>query len=127
MKRFVFRLVTGVATTATLMALPCMAQSTDQGFIMKAMESNYAEVRLGCLAESKAQDPQVKDFAQMMVDDHSQALQHMHSMMEASTTGTANDTTADENADNRDRCQEIASNPGTTNNQMWGQMQLSSK
>jgi putative membrane protein len=132
MKRFVFQLATVVATTG-LMTLPGMSQSANQGFIAKAMESNYAEVRLGCLAESKAENPQVKDFAQMMVEDHSQALQRMHSMMDASTSDATSNINADtndndNNNDNqRDLCQSIASNPGTEGNQMWGQMQLNSK
>ena len=123
MKRFVFQLATVVATIG-LLTLPGMAQSADHGFITKAMESNYAQVRLGCLAESKADNPQVKDFARMMVEDHGQALQRMHSMMEASTSDTNDDTKADINGNDTDLCQSMASNPGTEGNQMG--MQLSS-
>jgi putative membrane protein len=125
MKRFVFQLAMVMATTG-LMTLPSMAQSANQGFIAKAMESNFAEVKLGCLAQSKAENPQVKDFAKMMVEDHSQALQRMHSMMEASTSDTTGTTNSDSNANETDPCQSIASNPGADGNQMWGQMQLSS-
>src|SRR4051794_8931945 len=100
MNRFVFRLAT-VAVAAGVMTLPGMAQTSDNGFITKAMESSYAEVRLGCLAQSKAQDPQVKDFATMMIDDHSQALQRLHSMNGA-VADTTNTTTTPDVTNDRD-------------------------
>jgi putative membrane protein len=46
---------------------------SDRNFITKAAEGGMAEVELGKLATQKAQDPQVKQFGQRMVDDHSKA------------------------------------------------------
>lgn len=44
----------------------------DQAFVSKAMEGGMAEVELGKLAADKSQSQDVKQFAQKMVNDHSQ-------------------------------------------------------
>lgn len=44
----------------------------DQAFVSKAMEGGIAEVELGKLAADKSQSQDVKQFAQRMVNDHSQ-------------------------------------------------------
>jgi putative membrane protein len=46
---------------------------SDKKFIEKAAEGGMAEVQLGQMAAQKASDPQVKQFAQRMVEDHSKA------------------------------------------------------
>ncbi len=45
----------------------------DRKFFEKAAEGGMAEVKLGKLAIDKAQNPQVKQFGQRMVDDHGRA------------------------------------------------------
>ena len=53
-------------------------QSNDlQQFVEKATVANMAEIQLGQLAVKQAQDPQVKQFAQMMVDEHTKALEQL--------------------------------------------------
>ena len=47
--------------------------SADQQFVTKAAQGGMAEVELGQLAAQKAQNPQVKQFGQKMVDDHTKA------------------------------------------------------
>lgn len=47
--------------------------SSDRGFMKKAAEGGMAEVELGQLAVQRASDPQVKQFAQRMVNDHGKA------------------------------------------------------
>jgi putative membrane protein len=44
----------------------------DQAFVTKAMEGGMAEIELGKLAADKSQSQDVKQFAQKMVNDHSQ-------------------------------------------------------
>src|ERR1700760_1626084 len=44
----------------------------DQAFVTKALEGGMAEVELGKLAADKSQSEDVKQFAQKMVNDHSQ-------------------------------------------------------
>ena len=45
----------------------------DAEFAVEAADAGMLEVQLGTLALTKAQSPQVKQFAQMMVDDHTKA------------------------------------------------------
>jgi len=47
--------------------------SSDRNFIMKAAQGGMAEVELGQLAAQRASDPQVKQFAERMVADHTKA------------------------------------------------------
>jgi putative membrane protein len=42
----------------------------DSAYIRQAVRGNYLEVALGRMAESRAEDPSVKDFAERMVSDH---------------------------------------------------------
>jgi putative membrane protein len=55
---------TNTASTASLTA-------ADREFMTKAAQGGLAEVELGRLAAQKAQSPDVKQFGQRMVDDHS--------------------------------------------------------
>ena len=48
-------------------------QADLQKFVEKAAISNMAEIQLGQLAQQKAQNPEVKQFAQTMVDEHTKA------------------------------------------------------
>jgi putative membrane protein len=46
---------------------------TDKAFVLEAAHGGVAEVELGRLAAEKASNPEVKQFGQRMVDDHSKA------------------------------------------------------
>jgi putative membrane protein len=50
---------------------------TDETFVRNAAEGSMAEVKLGQLAEEKAQAPEVKNFAKRMVEDHGKALEEI--------------------------------------------------
>src|SRR6185437_1039946 len=52
----------------------------DRTFATKAAEGGQAEVALGRLAAEKAGSPQVRQFGQQMVTDHSQANQELQSI-----------------------------------------------
>jgi putative membrane protein len=64
------------ATMGTPGAGPATAPTAqnfgDQAFVTKAMEGGMAEVELGKLAADKSQSQDIKQFAQKMVNDHSQ-------------------------------------------------------
>ena len=54
--------------------------STDQDFVTKAAQGNSAEVELGKIVAAKSKDPNVKQFAQMMVKDHTAALNELQEL-----------------------------------------------
>jgi putative membrane protein len=75
----------GLATLLALAALsPALAASepTSQQFVTNAVESNLAEaeVEVSQLALSKTQNPQVRTFAQQMIDDHTKANSELQAL-----------------------------------------------
>jgi predicted outer membrane protein len=71
-----------LAVVVASVLLPLYAHHGNQ-FLSKAMEMNTAEVQMGELALKKSQNAQVKDFAQMMVRDHNQALDRLREIRDA--------------------------------------------
>ena len=65
------------AAAALLAAGPSYAQSADAKYLKQLAQDNIAEIELGKLAQQKAQDSQVKDFGQKMVDDHTKLLEDL--------------------------------------------------
>jgi len=53
------------------------AYANTKDFVQKAAGANAAEVQLGELATQRAESPEVKQFAQMMVTDHTKAQQEL--------------------------------------------------
>ncbi len=58
---------------AALLAGPAAAASMAPPFAREAARGGTTEVELGRMAADRASDPQVRDFAQRMVDDHTRA------------------------------------------------------
>lgn len=54
--------------------------SRDAKFIREAAEGNMKEIQLGQIGVQKAQNDQVKQFAQKLVDDHTQANQQLQQL-----------------------------------------------
>jgi putative membrane protein len=59
-------------------------------FLNQAMEMNTAEVQLGKMAATKAQDSRVRNFAEMMVKDHNQALDKIRTLWDDRSKATGN-------------------------------------
>jgi putative membrane protein len=59
------------------------SSNPDQQFINDAAKGNRAEVELGKLVESKATDPNVKQFAKMMQSDHAKALSQLEQVAQS--------------------------------------------
>ena len=75
-------LMSALAVTA-FVAVPAFGQnmSNDDQAAMKQLASdNLAEINAGKMAASKAQSPDVKNFAQQMVQDHSKMLEDLKSL-----------------------------------------------
>lgn len=67
-------LLASLATaTAMTFALPAFAADSAQDFVNKAAIGGLFEVDSSKIAQGKAQDQSVKDFAQKMIDDHGAA------------------------------------------------------
>ena len=65
-----------LATIALLGCLPLAAlaaDNADDSFYKKAAQAGMAEVEAGQMAQEKATNPAVKEFAAMMVKDHTEA------------------------------------------------------
>jgi putative membrane protein len=79
-------------TPASTAPTKSKVQRTDRNFIQKAAEDGKEEVELGQLAQSKASDDAVKQFAQRMVEDHGKANQELKDL--AANTGVKLDQNA---------------------------------
>jgi len=56
------------------------ASSADRDFVKDLSIANVAEIELGKLASDHAANPQVKKFAQMMIDDHTKARDSLNAV-----------------------------------------------
>jgi predicted outer membrane protein len=81
MNNLTFR-TTVISMVLAVFLIPLYAHHGNQ-FLSKAMESNMAEVRLAEMAASKTQNEQVKDFAQLIIRDHTQAIDQMKKLRDA--------------------------------------------
>jgi putative membrane protein len=61
-----------------------MQNSTDRNFMSTAADANLAEIDTAKMVAQKSTDPAVKDFANRMVTDHTQASQSLASVAETS-------------------------------------------
>ena len=62
--------VLGCVSLMTAMGARAAVTDQDKTFLSTASQSDYNEIKLSQLAETKATDPQVKKFAEKMVTDH---------------------------------------------------------
>jgi predicted outer membrane protein len=86
-----------VSMLVALFLVPVYAHHGNQ-FLSKATEMNAAEVKLGELAMNKAQNAQVKDYAQMLVNDHNQALDKIMELRSERTITSVSATTDTRNS-----------------------------
>jgi len=81
-----------VSILVALFLVPLYAHHGNQ-FLSKAMEMNAAEVQVGEMAMNKTQNARVKDFAQMLVNDHEQALEKIMELRDTRTIISVSGTT----------------------------------
>ena len=73
-----------------------MQNAVDRSFINSAAEANLAEIDTAKMVGQKSTDPGVKDFANRMVTDHTQASQSLASFAEMSGVKLPTETGATE-------------------------------
>src|SRR5689334_8383477 len=90
-----------LSTTAALLAISGAAIAADKDsnsnidskqFVTKAAQGNLAEIKTSQLALEKAQSPEVKSFAQRMIDDHQKASSELESIAQAKNLKVPDDT-----------------------------------
>lgn len=69
--------------------------SSDQDFVTKAAQGNSAEVELGKIVVAKSKNPSVKQFAQMMVKDHTAALNELQELAQTKNLNFSDDLPGD--------------------------------
>jgi len=68
------------------------ASLDSQEFVKRAAQSNIAEIKVSELAQTKAQSPQVKQFAQQMIDDHTKANSELAQLAKTKNLKVPDDT-----------------------------------
>ena len=90
---------------AAFVAAPTYAQdkmsNDDQSAMKQLASANLAEIQTGKMAASKAQNPEVKKFAQKMVDDHSKMLNDLKSLAQSKGVALPQDAPAKEIAQSK--------------------------
>jgi putative membrane protein len=74
-------------------------EPTSQQFVTKAAQSNLAEIKASQLALTKTQNPDVRKFAQQMIDDHTKANEQLTSVAEQKHLKVPDDTDVAHRAD----------------------------
>jgi putative membrane protein len=64
----------------------------DQKMITDIAQANIAEIQTGRLALTKSQSPQVRAFAQKMIDDHTMAMQELQRLVQRAGASLPSDT-----------------------------------
>lgn len=72
-------------------AASSITMADPEDFMKSAAQAGMAEVEMGKLAASKATDPEVKRFGQMMVDEHSKANQELKALAAKKNVTLPND------------------------------------
>jgi putative membrane protein len=72
--------------------------NSDQAFVTKVAQGNSAEVELGKIVAAKSKNPSVKQFAQMMVKDHTTALNELQELAQSKNLNFSDDLPDDAKA-----------------------------
>jgi putative membrane protein len=75
------------------------ATPAEQNFMMKAAQANLSEIDMARLAMQKSQNSDVKDFANMIQSDHSNALEDLTDLMRDKGMSPSNTLDPDTKAD----------------------------
>ena len=76
----------------------------NQEFVQQALEKNLAEIELSKLAQERAANPQVRQFAQQMVEEHTKALNELRQVAQRENL-QVNEQLRDEHREKQQRLQ----------------------
>lgn len=79
--QFPSRLGLALALAATMAAIPALAKTSGSDFASKVAVASQFEIDSSRLALARATSPEVKQFAQKMIDDHTAASDKMKAAM----------------------------------------------
>lgn len=79
-------------------ALAQSAEREDARAIQGMIQANLAEVEAGKLASQKAHNPEVKQFAEKMVEDHGRKLEDLKSLAEKKGVAAPNKPSGEQQA-----------------------------
>jgi putative membrane protein len=89
---------TETGTTGTASSADNGISTSDRNWVNKQLSDGMAEVELAKMAKERASSPEVKQFAQMMIDDHTKAGDQLKQI--ASTYAIAPDNKTDDKHQN---------------------------
>jgi predicted outer membrane protein len=70
----------GASGAAGATAAAGSMSKSDQKMLMNIAQANIDEIEAGKIAQSKSESPEIKAFAQQMIDDHSKALAEVQAL-----------------------------------------------
>lgn len=82
--------------------------SADRSFIALAAEANLAEIETAKTVQERSKDPAVKDFANRMITDHTQANQNLATLAKANGITLGNEPSANDR-NQKDELQKLSS------------------
>ncbi len=74
------------------------SSNPDQDFVTRAAHGNSAEIELGKIVAARSKNPSVKQFAQMMVKDHTTALNELQELAQSKNLNFSDDLPDDAKA-----------------------------
>lgn len=89
MKTIIRQFTVAALALASAAAFAADLGKMDQAFVTKASGAGMYEVEISKLAADKASDPAIKEFAQMMVTDHTKANDELKQLAESKNAQVA--------------------------------------
>ena len=81
MKHFVLGAVAVVALSVSVSSIGFTQAPADTVFLTKAIEENSAIIEFARMAQTRSQNADVRDYAKMLVQDHTQDFDKLHNAM----------------------------------------------
>lgn len=77
----------------TALAADAVVNHADKSFLQDAYQANMAEIRMGEMAQGKTGSPEVKAFAEKMIEDHTKASADVKALSDSKKVDVSTDPT----------------------------------